>query len=70
MAQYSISIPSIGCEGCITTLTEVLTAADTTAQVKGDPTTKKLWVKTQLNEVEIAAAVRDAGHEVATITVG
>lgn len=67
MTQYSVSVPSIGCEGCITTLIEVLTSADHSAEIKGDATTKQLWITTQLTEAEITAAVIDAGHEVAAI---
>lgn len=67
MTKYSVSVPSIGCDGCITTLAEVLTHADATAEVSGDAASKQLWVDTCLTEAQITAVVIDAGHEVAAI---
>ncbi len=63
MATFQVQVPTIACEHCVNTITSVIQAADPTAVVAGDPSTKHLTVETMLSEVDLRAAIVAAGHE-------
>lgn len=63
--SLNLSVPSIGCNACIETITKAIQAKDISAIVDGDPTSKTIQVESQLPESKIRELIAIAGHKVA-----
>ncbi|NUN65742.1 heavy-metal-associated domain-containing protein [Pseudanabaena biceps] len=63
--NLTLSVPSIGCNSCIETITKAIQSVDQSALVQGDATTKSINIESQLTELKIRELIAIAGHEVA-----
>lgn len=63
MLRYQVD--GMSCGHCIQAVTKAVTAVDPAAQVEVDLAAKEVRVETSTAEEAIAAAIRDAGYEVA-----
>jgi copper chaperone len=61
----NLSVPSIGCNSCIETITKALQAVDTSAIIVGDAVAKTINITSQLHEERIRQLIELAGHKVA-----
>ncbi len=60
-----LSVPSMMCDGCASTVKTAITALDPAATVQVNLTTKLVSIETQAAEAAVKAAIVAAGHEVA-----
>jgi|JFJP01.1.fsa_nt_gi copper chaperone len=61
----NLSVPSIGCDSCIVTITKAIQAVDASAIIVGDAVTKTINITGQLPEEKIRQLIELAGHKVA-----
>lgn len=60
-----LTVPSMACAACATTIAKAVTTIDPTAQVDADPKTKCVNIETQQPEAKVKAAIVAAGYPVA-----
>lgn len=58
-------VPNMACSACATTITNAVTAIDSTATVDADPKTKQVKIETQQPEATVKQAIVAAGYTVA-----
>lgn len=63
--SIKLSVPSIGCNSCIETITKAIQSVDTQATISGDSVTKSLEIDSQLSEAQLRELIVVAGHQVA-----
>jgi copper chaperone len=59
-----LTVPSMACSACASTITQAVTAVDPTAKVEADPATKLVKIETQQPETQIKEAIAAAGYPV------
>ena len=59
-----LTVPTMVCGACATTITKAIQKVDAEATVEADPETKLVVVNTSAAEAAVKAAVEQAGHEV------
>ena len=59
-----LTVPTMVCGACATTITKAIQKVDADATVEADPETKLVVVNTSAAEAAVKAAVEQAGHEV------
>lgn len=63
--SIQLTVPTMACSACGTTITQAIQAIDPAAIVQTDPKTKRVTVDTQIAETTIKQAIIDAGYTVA-----
>lgn len=59
-----LKVPSMVCEGCVTTITEAITTHEPEAKVDINLDTKEVTVETAASEASIRQAIVAVGHTV------
>lgn len=62
--SLQFTIPNMACSGCVTTITNAITAIDPTAKIEADTKTKQVQVETQQPEAAVKEAIVAAGYTV------
>jgi copper chaperone len=62
--SLNLSVPSIGCNSCIETITKAIQAVDTSAIIEGNTAAKTINITSQLSEEKIRQLIELAGHQV------
>lgn len=60
----NFKVPSIVCDGCITTIKDAITTHEPNAKVEANLDTKQISVDTEASEESIKQVITAAGHEV------
>ena len=61
----NLKVPSMVCDGCVTTVKEAIMTQEPQAKVDIDLDTKQVTVETEASEASIRQMIVAAGHEVA-----
>lgn len=64
MSTIELNVPSIVCDGCVSTITASIQQQDSSAKVAADVETKQVRVETTADAASIRQAILAAGHEV------
>ncbi len=65
MPAIELTVPSIVCDGCVSTITSSIQKQDPAAKVAADVETKQIVVETTASAESIRQAIVETGHEVA-----
>lgn len=60
--MHSFHVPNMTCGGCAKTVTNALKSVDQDAQIKTDPSTREVTVKSSLDRNAFAQVLSDAGY--------
>jgi copper chaperone len=60
--NHAFSVPNLSCGHCVRAVTEAVQAADPAGEVKADPATRQVEVKTTLPREAMAAVLAEAGY--------
>ncbi|MEM7590875.1 MAG: heavy-metal-associated domain-containing protein [Cyanobacteria bacterium P01_A01_bin.83] len=60
----NLKVPSIVCDGCVTTIKDAILTAEPKAKVDIDLGTKQVSVDTEASEASIRQVITAVGHEV------
>jgi len=61
----TMNVPSIVCDGCVSTITEAITTHDPTAKVTGSVDNKTVTVDGSASETSLKEVIEATGHTVA-----
>lgn len=64
MMTLEFKVPNMACAACVTTITNAVTAIDSTAKVEADPKTKQVKIETQQPETAVKQAIIAAGYTI------
>lgn len=64
MPTLKLQVPSIVCEGCAKTITDVILTHESDAKVDVDMTAKTVSVETEASEESIKQMITSVGHTV------
>ncbi|OAT51960.1 heavy-metal-associated domain-containing protein [Providencia heimbachae] len=60
--MITLTIPNMTCGGCAKSVTKALLNVDAQAQIETDPTTRKVQVKSNIEESTLRTALSAAGY--------
>lgn len=64
MMTLEFKVPNMACAACVTTITNAVTAINSTAKVEADPKTKQVKIETQQPETAVKQAIIAAGYTI------
>ena len=64
MMTLEFKVPNMACAACVTTITNAVTAINSTAKVEADPKTKQVKIETQQLETAVMQAIIAAGYTI------
>jgi len=63
--MLNFTVPDMSCDGCVKAITVAVRAVDAGADVTADLAAKTVAIRSGSSSASLAAAIRDAGFEVA-----
>lgn len=63
--QLQIQVPSLMCEGCVTTVSQAILEKDEHAKIEADLDNKTMIVTTHLTEDLVRSTINEVGHTMA-----
>ncbi|NJL86416.1 MAG: heavy-metal-associated domain-containing protein [Leptolyngbyaceae cyanobacterium SM1_1_3] len=65
MTTLKLTVPTMACGACTSTITQAIHKVDPDAEVEADPSTKLVKINTVASNAEITEAIAAAGYPIA-----
>lgn len=63
-SKLELTVPSMACSACATTISDAVMTVDSNATVSADPKTKQVSINTEASESSVRQAIEAAGYPV------